>query len=101
MTAKRPTGEGCTCVATHSPKAYVPVQHHIKPQSWGGLTVPSNLIVICSNTHDATHRLLDEYVRLGGEPPWDFRRDYGPLPRRLAASAWSQRPPKPTYTLHV
>ena len=85
-------GEGCTCVATHSPAAYVVAKHHIKPQSWGGLTVPSNLIDICPNTHTATHRLLDDYVRNGGDPGWEARRKFGVLARALALKAWEQRP---------
>jgi hypothetical protein len=85
-------GEGCTCVATHSPVAYVPHRHHIRPRSWGGPDAADNLIVLCPNTHTATHRLLDEYVRHGGDPGWEVRRQFGFLARALALRAWNERP---------
>lgn len=82
----------CECVAYHSPSAYVPNTHHILPQSWGGLTVPENLIVICPNTHTATHDLLNQYVHHAGIPPWDVLEHYNATAQRLAAQAWAQRP---------
>lgn len=97
-TQRHVLGEGCECVQNHSPRNYVPNDHHILPQSWGGRTVKANLIRICANTHTATHHLLDEYVRAGGDPGWEVRRRYGILARELAARAWAQRPETPTLT---
>lgn len=85
-------GQGCECVATHSPRAYIPHRHHVLPQSWGGLNAASNLVVLCGNTHGAVHRLIDEYVRHGGDPGWEVRRQFGVLARELALRAWEQRP---------
>lgn len=93
-----PLGGMCECVADHSPAAFVPAQHHVLPQSWGGLTVPTNLVWLCPNAHTATHRLVDEYVRHHGDPGWETRRRYSPFVRDLAARAWAQRPAKPTLT---
>lgn len=91
-------GQGCICVSSHTPRAYVPALHHIKPQSWGGATVKSNLILLCPNTHGATHRLLDTYVRADGVVTNADTRHFGDLSRALALSAWEQRPDKPTIT---
>jgi hypothetical protein len=85
-------------VATHSPHAYVPARHHILPQAWGGKSTEGNLVTLCPTTHTAVHRLLDEYVRNGGDPGWDTRCHFGPYVRDLALRAWDQRPPKPTIT---
>lgn len=98
-----PYGEGCPCVSTHVPSGYVLVTHHVVPLSWGGADVPENRQSLCSNTHDSTHRLLDDYVRawrLGlGEPGWEHRRRFNPLARELAARGWAGRPATPTFTL--
>lgn len=94
-----PLGKGCGCVEQHVPAAYVPEDHHIKPESWGGTRIPENLVRICPNTHTATHRLIDEYVREGGLPPWETRKHFGATARLLAAKAWDQRPDVPTLTL--
>jgi hypothetical protein len=91
-------GVGCRCVAEHSPTAYVATRHHVLPQSWGGPTTDANLVTICANTHTAVHRLLDDYVRAGGDPGWETRRHFSPYQRELALRAWQQRPPKPTIT---
>lgn len=93
-------GEGCECVADHSPSAYLAVWHHILPKSWGGLDVVENRIHICSNTHEAVHRLIDDHIRWGGTVPWSIRRHFSTFQRELADRAWVQRPAKPTYTLH-
>lgn len=93
-----PLGQGCACVADHSPAAYVPVRHHVVPESWDGPTIASNLVTICPSTHTAVHRLIDEYVRHGGDPGWDTRRHFSPFQRDLALRAWEQRPEKPTIT---
>jgi hypothetical protein len=96
-----PLGEGCECVSSHSPAAYVPTRHHIVPQSWDGPNVDANLITICPNTHEAVHRLLDTYVRNGGLPDWETRRHFSNFQRELAARAWLQRPEHPTLTAHA
>ncbi|MGZ4663577.1 MAG: HNH endonuclease [Frankiaceae bacterium] len=88
----------CQCVRQHSPSAYVPNVHHAIPQSWGGQTTPDNLVVLCPNSHTATHRLIDAYVRAGGDPGPVVRRGYNRLVRDLAARAWAGRPAHPTPT---
>lgn len=99
-----PLGEGCSCVEDHNPQAYVPEVHHVIPQSWGGPDVPENKRTICNNTHNATHRLLDEYVRrnragIDPKPPWSYQRHFTLLSRQMAEHAWEYRPVKPTFTL--
>ena len=89
----------CLCVTQHVPEAHVLNRHHILPKSWGGPDVPENLVDLCPNTHENVHKLLDQHVRLGGIPSWEYRRRFSVYARDLAARAWEQRPPKPTYTL--
>lgn len=98
VAARAPLGEGCECVKVHSPKTYVPADHHVLPQSWGGRTVAENLVRLCPNAHTSTHRLLDEYVRAGGDPGYDVRHQYSFFIQRLALRAWEQRPARPTIT---
>jgi hypothetical protein len=93
-----PLGQGCRCVTVHSPVAYVPTRHHIVPQSWGGPTIDSNLVTLCPSSHTAVHRLLDDYVRVGGDPGWETRRHFGEHVRDLAQHAWDHRPEHPTIT---
>lgn len=90
----------CTCVGYHSPASYVPNEHHILPQSWGGQTVPENLIFICPNTHTATHDLLNQYIHNQGRPSAEVLQHYNKLAQELAARAWAQRPSNhPPYTV--
>lgn len=91
-------GHGCGCVGEHSPTAYVPTQHHILPRSWHGETIDINLVTLCPNAHTATHRLIDDYVRAGGDPGWETRCHFSPFIRELALRAWEQRPATPTIT---
>lgn len=65
MTEK--TAPSCPCVKVHSPKPAYLQKHHIVPQSWGGQTVPDNLISICGTCHDATHDALNRLVKAQGE----------------------------------
>jgi hypothetical protein len=65
---------------------------------WDGPDIRENKRLICPNTHTATHRLIDEYVRAGGDPGWEVRRHFGVYVRELARFAWDHRPPKPTIT---
>ena len=96
--ALNPLGGLCGCVAEHSPTAFVPTYHHILPQSWGGPSVPENMVWLCPNAHTATHRLIDDYVRAGGDPGWDVRQHFSPFVRGLALRAWEQRPTDPGIT---
>lgn len=89
----------CLCVGQHVPEAHVLNRHHILPKSWGGANTADNLVDVCPTTHENVHKLLDQHVRLGGVPPWDYRRRFSPFARDLAARAWAQRPATPTYTL--
>lgn len=93
-----PLGELCQCVTQHVPAAFVPTHHHVLPQSWGGQTVESNMVWLCPNAHTAVHRLIDEYVRVDGEPAWDVRQHFSAYIRELAARAWAQHPENPHIT---
>lgn len=94
-----PLGEGCACVSSHTPSAYVPNRHHVIPLSWGGPDVPENTVMLCPNSHSSVHRLLNEYIRSGGLPSWEVRREFNAYVRGLAATAWANRPENPTYTV--
>lgn len=89
----------CRCVAEHSPEPRELHTHHVLPLSWGGRREPANEVLLCPTSHSNTHHLLDAYVRAGGDPGWPVRRRYSRVVRSLAARAWTQRPPTPTYTL--
>lgn len=93
-----PLGELCACVSEHVPSAFVPTYHHILPQSWGGPSVPENMVWLCPNAHTAVHRLIDEHVRVNGEPGWDVEKHFSPFVRDLAHRAWANRPPDPHIT---
>lgn len=93
------TVRSCACTVHHSPAPHQVDAHHILPKTWGGQSVPANLIDLCPNHHHNVHWLLDAYVRAGGKPNPDVWRTYAPFERHLAALAWAQRPPTPTYTL--
>ena len=100
LVGRYPLGEGCVCVSSHTPSAYVPHKHHIIPLSWDGPDTADNIVMLCPNSHTAVHRLINDYVRAGGEPSWEIRRQFGPYVRKLAAIAWENRPQEPTYTAH-
>ena len=84
----------------HRPRPHQIDSHHIVPKSWGGLDAAPNKIDLCSQCHQNTHALIDEYVRHRGAPPTTIRRTYTTLERELAAKAWLSRPDVPTYTQH-
>lgn len=54
----------CVLGTRHQPRLARTVQHHLLPESWGGLTVPGNLIDVCDNHHYAVHTVIDEYTSL-------------------------------------
>lgn len=97
------TERHCPCVANHVPNPKVLHRHHIVPKSWGGTdTTPAhgdalsdltldaaNLIGLCPTAHENVHRLLNEYVRQGKTPTWDFREHFTYNERLLAGVAWS------------
>lgn len=93
-----PLGELCQCVSEHSPASFVPTYHHIIPESWGGQKTDDNMVWLCPNAHTAVHRLVDEYVRNNGLPPWETRQHFSPYIRELAQRAWDNRPDNPTIT---
>lgn len=68
----------------HSPLDYVTERHHVKPQSAGGPSTPSNLTDLCADSHNGVHALLTKYVRKGGRPTWLVRIRYGKAVRDLA-----------------
>jgi len=87
-------------VSQHVPEAHALAMHHILPKSWGGPDTATNKVALCPTTHENIHKLLNRYVKLGGVPPWWFRRSYGTYARELATRAWDQRPSdKPPYTM--
>lgn len=78
----------CACVKRHSPPVVVTDLHHVQPQSWGGKTVPENMIELCPSTHYTTHSLLNVYVRaLPGQPDPKVVAAYPPFAQNLAKRA--------------
>lgn len=86
-----PAGK-CPCRATHRPIPRRLNRHHVLPESWGGPTIPDNLIDICPTTHVNTHMLIDLYNKNHGEVPVTTLRTFSFLERRLAKWAWELRP---------
>lgn len=77
------------CLHKH-PKTLIGDVHHIQPQAWGGLSVEDNMVLVCPNVHRMTHTLLNIYKKLGAEPAWSVRRQYGKQIRFLAESGWNR-----------
>lgn len=80
----------CPCVKYHHPKPAYLQMHHIQPLSWGGPNEPGNRVAICGTTHDATHDLLNLYVRYakdGEQVPLVVLAHYPRYARYLAAEA--------------
>lgn len=92
----------CACVAGHSPEPVGTQRHHVVPVSWvrdGGIPYDPETVALCGTAHDNVHALLNHYVRRGGLPVWEIRRQFGPYIRELAAIAWERRPnEKPPWT---
>lgn len=93
----------CANPIRHTPAALIFDQHHVRPESWGGQTDPSNLVTVCPTCHYSTHILIDLYVTLGRPPkPAEILARFGHRPSpyigQLAAAAWALRPPHPTPT---
>lgn len=77
--------------------------HHLRPLSRGGLTVPSNMRYLCSNAHSDAHYLLDliekHATRMIGSTvpvetpyesiPWDDLKTYGTKIRAAALEGWT------------
>ncbi len=83
-----PPGMRCACVARHHPEPGPHLNHHhIQPLSWGGQSVPENMVWLCPTAHELVHSLLNEYVRLGEKPPWEIRHRYSHYIRELAERA--------------
>lgn len=91
----------CPCVSDHVPNAKVLHKHHIVPKAWGGTDgspqvvskdvpglIDANLIGLCPTSHENVHRLLNEFVRQDGVPPWEFAQHYTRMERLLATAAW-------------
>lgn len=87
----------CRCCSRHAPKITSFDVHHIRPQSWGGQSVATNLMVVCPNLHRMTHLCLNEFVRAGGKPSGVVLAKYPLAARKLAFQGWGMRDPqKPT-----
>lgn len=87
------------CCGTHpSPRVLTHDDHHIVPKAWGGKDVQANLVAVCPNVHRLVHTLLNRYKKVGGIPPWSYRRQFGPYVRKLAQQGWDQMPPKVVAT---
>lgn len=79
----------CACVTWHVPAPQHLVRHHVVPLSWGGPDTEENTVWLCPTTHGNVHRLLWDYERFEGEPPWrGYRWHYSLYTRRLAERAW-------------
>jgi hypothetical protein len=100
MALKSEAEAHCAIHKFHAPVPHVIHTHHVLPQSWGGDTVPANLIDLCPTGHYNVHHLIDAYIRSAGDPGWDVTRHYGLAERVLARKAWDQRPSeRPPFTV--
>lgn len=77
--------------SNHRPMPHLNHEHHIWPLGWGGPNTAENKVVICPTGHANIHVLLNEYNRLGGQPPWTFRQHFGQGERDLAKAGWTAR----------
>lgn len=78
----------CLCVARHAPSLVGEADgHHVIPQSWGGKSVPENMVICCPNAHRLVHALLNQYVHAKGTPPPEILRRYSRFTRKLAKRA--------------
>lgn len=79
----------CNCVSYHSPVPQHLVRHHIVPLSYGGPDTEDNIVWLCPTAHGNVHKLLWDYERYEGLPPWEgVRWHYSAFIRRLAERAW-------------
>jgi hypothetical protein len=93
---------GLRCKAHKHSSVVAEENHHLQPQSRGGLTVVANMRYLCANAHGDTHYLLDLIEKFAtpmigtdvtpGEPyrqiPWSTLRTYGPGIRNAAMTGW-------------
>lgn len=98
---------GIRCQAHRHESAVAEENHHLQPQSRGGLTVRANMRYLCANAHGDVHYLLDLIEKhatplIGriDEPlwayesiPWPVRRSYGPGVRDAALTGWMRYAP--------
>jgi hypothetical protein len=81
------TAPSCPCVKRHSPPFWEGNRHHVVPESWGGQTVPSNLVDICMNTHGTVHHGLNALIHIA----WGINKD-GTITPKQATAALSRYP---------
>jgi hypothetical protein len=95
---------GTRCLAHKHTAIVAEENHHLQPQSRGGLTVKANLRYLCANAHGDTHYLLDLIEKQAtpligtgvdiNDPidaiPWLTMRTYGPGVRNAAITGWLQ-----------
>jgi len=74
----------CAVHRTHVPRPLYSDVHHVWPIGHHGPDVPANRVLVCQTGHARIHRLLDAWLRVGGDPGWSVRRAYHPVERRLA-----------------
>jgi hypothetical protein len=79
----------CPCVTTHTPKVVVFHQHHVWPTGAGGPDTPENLLLLCPTGHATVHKLLAQYEKYGGPPPWDVLRHANAYLRGVAETGWN------------
>jgi hypothetical protein len=86
-----PSGERkCRCTQRHVPDPRELHRHHVWPTGEGGPDIAGNLRWLCPTSHSNAHRLWREYVKVGGEPLWEVRKNYGKYVRDLVALGWTQ-----------
>lgn len=86
-------GGDCVCVSEHSPVPSHLVKHHIIPLKWDGPDTDENTVWLCPTAHGNVHKLLWDYERAEGIPPWEgVRWHYSKYIRDLARTAWLNRP---------
>lgn len=80
----------CANPIRHTPAPMVLEKHHVRPLSWGGEDVPTNVVMICSTCHMGAHTALNArvaYDRAGTDMPDEVWQRFHPYYRALASQA--------------
>lgn len=81
-------GQHCHCVSEHRPRIDELDRHHVRPLSWGGPDVKSNIIWLCPNAHRQVHLLLSLYKKHQGAVTREMKKDFSRFTQALAQRGW-------------
>lgn len=81
------TTQSCRVHKSHSPHSHQNHMHHILPKSLGGKSESNNLIAVCPTGHYNIHIIIDEWMRGGDTPSWEFLKHFGNKERYWAEAA--------------